>query len=52
MGPLSALRAPFPRRNVIHGSDSVESARREIALWFSPNELLCWEDSAERWLYE
>ncbi|XP_037013058.2 nucleoside diphosphate kinase 3 isoform X4 [Artibeus jamaicensis] len=39
-------------KNVIHGSDSVESARREIALWFHPNELFCWEDSAEHWLYE
>ncbi|CAD7683382.1 unnamed protein product [Nyctereutes procyonoides] len=33
-------------KNVIHGSDSVESARREIALWFHSDELLCWEDSA------
>lgn len=40
------------RRNVIHGSDSVESARREIALWFRGDELLCWEDSAGHWLYE
>ncbi|XP_040829531.1 nucleoside diphosphate kinase 3 [Ochotona curzoniae] len=39
-------------KNVIHGSDSVESARREIALWFRPEELLCWEDGAEHWLYE
>ncbi|XP_024408951.1 nucleoside diphosphate kinase 3 [Desmodus rotundus] len=39
-------------KNVIHGSDSVDSARREIALWFHPNELLCWEDNTEHWLYE
>ena len=26
--------------NVVHGSDSVESARREIALYFTPEELL------------
>lgn len=39
-------------KNVIHGSDSVESARREIALWFRADELLCWEDSAGHWLYE
>ncbi|KAM5227587.1 nucleoside diphosphate kinase 3 [Ctenodactylus gundi] len=39
-------------KNVIHGSDSVESARREIALWFRPEELLCWEDGARHWLYE
>ncbi|XP_034877816.1 nucleoside diphosphate kinase 3 isoform X3 [Mirounga leonina] len=39
-------------KNVIHGSDSVESARREIALWFRSEELLRWEDSAGHWLYE
>ncbi|KAK5575298.1 hypothetical protein RB653_010556 [Dictyostelium firmibasis] len=27
-------------RNIIHGSDSVESAKREIALWFKEEELL------------
>lgn len=38
-------------RNVIHGSDSVESAQREIALWFSQDELHCWEDHSIRWIY-
>lgn len=42
----------FPHRNVIHGSDSVESARQEISLWFRPEELTCWEDAAEHWIYE
>ena len=27
-------------RNIIHGSDSVESANNEIALWFKPEELV------------
>ncbi|XP_021480017.1 nucleoside diphosphate kinase 3 isoform X2 [Oncorhynchus mykiss] len=39
-------------RNVIHGSDSVESAQREISLWFRQNELQCWEDSSGHWIYE
>ncbi|KAM4632132.1 nucleoside diphosphate kinase 3 [Discoglossus pictus] len=39
-------------RNVIHGSDSRESAEREIALWFQPEELVCWQDHSERWIYE
>jgi nucleoside-diphosphate kinase len=26
--------------NLVHGSDSPESAEREIALWFSPHELV------------
>ncbi|XP_075993116.1 nucleoside diphosphate kinase 3 isoform X2 [Genypterus blacodes] len=39
-------------RNVIHGSDSVESAQREISLWFQENELHCWEDNSSPWIYE
>ncbi|XP_078096948.1 nucleoside diphosphate kinase 3 [Mustelus asterias] len=39
-------------RNVIHGSDSVESATREISLWFYPEELTCWNDCADHWIYE
>ncbi|XP_040212571.1 nucleoside diphosphate kinase 3 [Rana temporaria] len=39
-------------RNVIHGSDSTESAQREIALWFKDDELVCWDHSAESWIYE
>nr|XP_040132806.1 nucleoside diphosphate kinase 3 isoform X2 [Ictidomys tridecemlineatus] len=50
--PSRSTHAPVRRRNVIHGSDSVESARREIALWFRSDELFCWEDSLGHWLYE
>ncbi|XP_067859406.1 nucleoside diphosphate kinase 3 [Heptranchias perlo] len=39
-------------RNVIHGSDSVESAIHEISLWFRPDELVCWNDCADDWIYE
>ena len=39
-------------RNVIHGSDSVESANKEIALWFAPEELVQWEDHSSAWVYE
>ncbi|OCT61657.1 hypothetical protein XELAEV_18047686mg [Xenopus laevis] len=49
-GPVVAMVSIT--RNVIHGSDSRESAQREIALWFQPDELVCWQDSAERWIYE
>lgn len=31
-------------RNVIHASDSVEDAQREIQLWFQSSELLDWSD--------
>ena len=39
-------------RNVIHGSDSVESANKEIALWFKPEELVSWENHSHSWVYE
>ncbi|KRZ55713.1 Nucleoside diphosphate kinase [Trichinella nativa] len=39
-------------RNLVHGSDSVESAKREIALWFKPEELCKWEPSTHSWIYE
>ncbi|XP_021285967.1 nucleoside diphosphate kinase B-like isoform X1 [Herrania umbratica] len=38
-------------RNVIHGSDSVESARKEIALWF-PDGAENWGSSLQPWIYE
>lgn len=40
-------------RNIIHGSDSLESAKREIGLFFSANEILNnWDRSADSWVYE
>lgn len=37
--------------NVIHGSDSVESAQREINLWF-PEGLVEYTKDDEKWVYE
>lgn len=39
-------------RNVIHGSDSKESAQREITLFFGTGELLSYRRDLDRWLYE
>ncbi|WP_457826730.1 nucleoside-diphosphate kinase, partial [Staphylococcus aureus] len=39
-------------RNVVHGSDSVESAEREINLWFKPEEISSYQSPDEVWLYE
>jgi nucleoside-diphosphate kinase len=39
-------------RNIIHGSDAVETAQREIALWFKPEELASWQPAASSWIYE
>nr|XP_028572228.1 nucleoside diphosphate kinase [Podarcis muralis]XP_028572233.1 nucleoside diphosphate kinase [Podarcis muralis] len=39
-------------RNIIHGSDSVESAQKEINLWFKPEELVNYKPCAQDWVYE
>ncbi len=39
-------------RNVIHGSDSRESAAREISLFFKEEELMEYSREADRWIYE
>jgi len=36
--------------NLVHGSDSAESAAREIALYFKPNEILSYGRCTDRWL--
>lgn len=38
-------------RNVIHGSDSVENGKKEIALWF-PGGLAEWKSNLHPWIYE
>ena len=39
-------------RNLIHGSDAIETAQQEISLWFQDEELINWEPSIKSWLYE
>ncbi|KAH9365633.1 hypothetical protein HPB48_010856 [Haemaphysalis longicornis] len=39
-------------RNLIHGSDSVESAKNEIALWFKNDELVGWKTPLHPLFYE
>ncbi len=39
-------------RNLIHGSDSPASAKREIALFFKPDEIHDYPRIDEGWLYE
>ena len=39
-------------RNIIHGSDSVESAEREIKLWFKPEEINEYTRDSDKWIYE
>jgi nucleoside-diphosphate kinase len=39
-------------RNIIHGSDSPESAQREIALFFKEEELIEYSRAVDCWIYE
>jgi len=39
-------------RNVCHGSDSVENAKKEIALWFKEGEIQSWKSAQHDWVYE
>merc|ERR1719152_94462 len=39
-------------RNLVHGSDGVDSANREIGLWFSDAELQNWTSHSNSWMYE
>ena len=39
-------------RNLIHGSDSVESAQREIALFFEPDDIVDYSRAVDPWIIE
>ena len=39
-------------RNIIHGSDAVESAKAEIELWFPKKERNDWRSHSGPWIYE
>jgi nucleoside-diphosphate kinase len=38
--------------NLIHGSDSPESAARELDLFFKKEELIDWKSSSQSWVYD
>ena len=39
-------------RNLVHGSDGVESAAREVLLFFEADELVNWKRENDRWIRE
>jgi len=39
-------------RNLTHASDSIENSEQEVALWFEPGELVPWERSNDKWIFE
>ena len=53
--PMGSIRGDLGvniGRNLAHGSDSVESASREIALFFQPGEILDYARSNDSWIIE
>ena len=50
-GTIRADYAIDVGRNVIHGSDSVDSAQKEINLWFGES-VISWKDHSDCWIYE
>jgi len=60
MGPTNGAQAPpgtirgdygaSRQMNLMHGSDSVEAARREIEVYFRPEELLEYEATLAGWV--
>ncbi|MDR3336424.1 MAG: nucleoside-diphosphate kinase [Treponema sp.] len=48
-GTLRGDFAASTRLNIVHASDSAESAGREIALFFKTEEIFTWEDGNARW---
>ncbi|KAJ7581070.1 nucleoside diphosphate kinase [Mycena floridula] len=52
--PVGSIRGDFclaVGRNICHGSDSVESAQKEIALWF-PEGVTQYKSAMESWIFE
>jgi nucleoside-diphosphate kinase len=39
-------------RNLTHASDSIENGEAEVDLWFRDDELVNWERSTDRWIFE
>ena len=40
------------RFNLIHGSDTIETAEREVRAFFSEDELVRYDEDATRWIYD
>jgi nucleoside-diphosphate kinase len=53
--PAGTIRGDFSiatRYNLVHGSDSPESADREVALFFRPEELLQYDREVLKWSWQ
>jgi nucleoside-diphosphate kinase len=52
MGTIRGDLAQQTGRNLIHGSDGPESAKREIELFFNDYEILSWKRTSDPWFLE
>ncbi|MGI6601385.1 MAG: nucleoside-diphosphate kinase, partial [Dethiobacteria bacterium] len=50
-GTIRGDLALFTGNNLVHGSDSLESARREISLFFKDTELCSYRVALDGWIY-
>jgi nucleoside-diphosphate kinase len=53
--PLGTIRGDFSievGRNLVHGSDSPDSAKREVALFFPEAEQVDWKRTVDQWVFE
>jgi hypothetical protein len=39
-------------RNIVHGSDSEKAAKREIDIWFRPEEVVAWHRAGAQHLHD
>jgi nucleoside-diphosphate kinase len=51
-GTIRADYALDTGRNLVHASDKPESAAREIALFFRPEEMVEWTRDVDPWIFE
>ncbi|MDI7278108.1 MAG: nucleoside-diphosphate kinase [Anaerolineae bacterium] len=51
-GTIRADYAVDVGRNLVHGSDSPETARFEIGLFFGEDEIVSWQRDTDRWIFE
>lgn len=50
-GSIRGDYVSYMGKNIIHASDSPDSAKRELALWFSADELIDYSRDVDSWIY-
>ena len=51
-GTIRGDMAAITRMNLVHASDSPESAEREIALFFDESDIIEWERACEQYIHD